>query len=519
MTHIGMDSGIRKPNQQLVLLLVVSAMIRTLLAGWIELGTDEAYYWTFAKYPDWSHFDHPGMVGWVIQLFSLNLLFESEFFMRLASVVFMTLNTWIMYHIGKELKDETTGLWTALLYTASIYAFVVTGVFILPDTPLNLFWLLAFLMFIKYLKQGQNKQLLLAGLFIGLSILSKYTGALLWAGFLLYVFFFDRRQFRNSYLYLALLITALCCLPVIVWNIQNDFISFRFHGDRVGFFGPLHPAGFFTEIAGEFLYNNPVNVILAIMAITAAFRKKLPIDLGCQRLILITALPFISLFLLFSLTHPTLPHWSGPAYTMLIPMSAVWMGTFEPPKAKRTLTAALGVLVLVIVLGVAEIKTGFIALDHHTVASELGKDDLTLDVYGWRQAGEKFADIYRQEVAKGNMQPDDAIIGHKWFPTASFHYYVARPLGINMLGYGSLQDIHKYMWINDIEGGFEKGRNYWYLADSHFMLDPEEIYKYTNFLNIKKIATIPIERNGKTVRNIFVYECESLVYIPRLHEY
>jgi hypothetical protein len=96
---------------------------------------------------------------------------------------------------------------------------------------------------------------------------------------------------------------------------------------------------------------------------------------------------------------------------------------------------------------------------------------------------------------------------------------VARPLGLKMLGYGSLKSIHKYMWINDIDGGFEKGRNYWYLADSHFFLDPEEIYKYTNFLNIKQIAIIPIERNGKTVRNIYVYECESLVYVPKLREY
>jgi hypothetical protein len=108
-------------KKTLILLLAVSAVVRALLAGWIELGTDEAYYWTFAKYPDWSHFDHPGMVGWVMQLFTLNLLFQSEFFLRLASVVFMTLNTWIMYRIGRELKDEATGLWSALLYTASVY--------------------------------------------------------------------------------------------------------------------------------------------------------------------------------------------------------------------------------------------------------------------------------------------------------------------------------------------------------------------------------------------------------------
>ena len=496
--------------------MVASAVIRGLLAGWIELGTDEAYYWTFAKYPDWSHFDHPGMVGWVIQLFTLNLLFDSEFFMRLASVIFMTINTWIMYRIGRELKDEATGLWAALLYTASIYAFVITGIFILPDTPLNLFWLLSFWMFVRYLKQHQNRHLLLAGLLVGLGILSKYTGAFLWIGLLLYILCFDRKQFRNPYLYLSLLITALCCLPILIWNIQNNFISFRFHGDRVGLLGPLALGSFGTELAGEFCYNNPVNVIVSIIVVIAAFRKKLSIDINIQRLILLIALPMIGLFLLFSLTRPTLPHWSGPAYVLLIPLSAIWLSSIETRKARNIVIAALSLLLLTLTLGTAEIKTGFIPLDHHTEPTKLGRNDITLDLYGWRQAGEKFAEIQAQEVARGVMHADDPIIGNKWFPTASFQYYAARPLGINVLGYGPLKDIHKYRWINEKVGGFEKGKNYWYLADSHFFLDPEEIYKYTNFLKIIYIATIPIQRNGKVVRNVYVYECRYLVYIPEL---
>lgn len=507
-------------KKAVIILLVVSAVIRCILAGWIELGTDEAYYWTFAKYPDWSHFDHPGMVGWVIQLFTFNLLFDSEFFMRLASVVFMTINTWVMYRIGKELKDETTGLWAALLYTASIYAFVITGVFILPDTPMSLFWLLAFWMLIRHLHNSSLRTpLLLAGLFIGLATLSKYTGIFLWVGFFFYILFFDRKQFKNPWLYVSVLITAVCCLPILIWNLQNDFVSFRFHEDRVSFFGPVTPVNIGNELIGEFFYNNPVNFVVAIIAVVAAFRKRLPVDLQIKRLTLLTALPMIGLFLYFSIVRPTLPHWSAPAYNLLIPLSAVWLSTLDGKKAKRTVSAALSLLALTLILGVAEIKTGFVPLDHQTEATKLGKDDPTLDVYGWRQAGEKFAEIYQQEIANGNMQPDDPIIGHKWFPTASFHYYAARPLGINMLGYGSLQDIHKYMWINNIENGFEKGRNYWYLADSHFMLNPEDIYQYTNFLNINQIAIIPIERNGKTVRNIFVYECESLVYVPQLQDY
>ena len=507
-------------KKAVIILLVVSAVIRCILAGWIELGTDEAYYWTFAKYPDWSHFDHPGMVGWVIQLFTCNLFFDSEFFVRLASVVFMTINTWVMYCIGKELKDETTGLLAALLYTASIYAFVITGVFILPDTPMSLFWLLAFWMLIRHLHNSSLRTpLLLAGLFIGLATLSKYTGIFLWVGFFFYILFFDRKQFKNPWLYVSVLITAICCLPILIWNLQNDFVSFRFHEDRVSFFGPVTPVNIGNELIGEFFYNNPVNFVVAIIAVVAAFRKRLPVDLQIKRLTLLTALPMIGLFLYFSIVRPTLPHWSAPAYNLLIPLSAVWLSTLDGKKAIRTVSAALSLLALTLILGVAEIKTGFVPLDHQTEATKLGKDDPTLDVYGWRQAGEKFAEIYQQEIANGNMQPDDPIIGHKWFPTASFHYYAARPLGINMLGYGSLQDIHKYLWINDEVGGFEKGRNYWYLSDSHFLLDPEEIYQYTNFLSIKQVTTIPIERNGKTVRNIFVYECESLVYVPQLQDY
>jgi hypothetical protein len=506
----------RNDSRPILILLLVSAVIRGFLASWIELGTDEAYYWTYAQYPDWSHFDHPGMVGWVIQLFSLNLLFDSEFFIRLASVVFMTINTWIMYCIGKELKDETVGLWSALLYTASVYAFIITGIFILPDTPLSLFWLLAFWMFLRFLQRQKNKYLIWAGLFVGLSILSKYTGAFLWLGFILYILCFDRKQFKNPYLYLSALITAACCLPILIWNLQNDFISFKFHEDRVSLVGHITLSYFFNELFGEFLYNNPVNFVIAIFAIIAAFRKKLPISLNIQRLILLTALPMIGLFLYFSFTRPTLPHWSAPAFNLLIVLSAIWLSTLDIKKTKGIIIAALSILTLILVVGVAEIKTGFITLDHHTEETELGKDDLTLDVYGWRQAYIGFKEIREQQIAEGKMKEEDAIIGHNWFPTANFHYYIARPLGMEVMGYGSLENIHKYRWINDKTSGYEKGANYWYLADSHYFIDPHKVFAYTNFKQVEQVGVIPIKRNGKVVRYIFVYECKGLVYIPKI---
>ena len=169
------------------------------------------------------------------------------------------------------------------------------------------------------------------------------------------------------------------------------------------------------------------------------------------------------------------------------------------------------ILALILILGVAEIKTGFITLDYNEEATLKGKDDFSLDLYGWRQAGEKFAILRAQQIVQGEMKEDDAIIGHHWFPTASIDFYVARPLGLKTLGYGPLERIHKYRWINDELGGLTQGADYWYLADSHYFIDPQQVFAYTNFKEIKCLGIIPIERNGKTVRNIFVYKCRYLV--------
>ena len=518
-------------NKILIWLLAISVVVRGILAAWMEFGNDEVYYWTYALYPDWSHFDHPPMVGWVIQLFSLNLLFDSEFFIRLASVVFMTANTYIIYRIGKDIKDAQTGLYAALLYTASIYAFVITGIFIMPDTPLMLFWLFAVWMAIKYLKakvpepvegptdtntvlrQAQQPRfLLLFGLFAGLAMLSKYSGVFLWVGMALYILLFNRKQLKNPYLYLSLLISAICCIPILYWNLQNGFISFTFHSERVGG-NSINFSTFGTELAGEFLYNNPVVFILAFIAVFAALKKKISMEKSVQRLLLCITLPMIVVFWVFSLMRPTLPHWNAPAYVLLILLSAAYLRDKHAEKLPKTIIAALSVLVITLVIGVAEIKTGFIPLDKHTEPEMLGRDDFTLDMYGWRQLGDKFSEFREEKIVEGIMKEEDGIVANQWFPLANLDYYVARPLGMRVMGLGWPEFLHKYLWINDERGGFHLGEDYWFLSDSRYMKDPKETYQWY-FKKIELIGTIEIERCGKPAKNFFVYTCKDLTDLP-----
>jgi len=57
----------KRPYKKYVFLLMgISLLLRALVAALTDLGNDEVYYWTYALYPDWSHFDHPPMVGWII---------------------------------------------------------------------------------------------------------------------------------------------------------------------------------------------------------------------------------------------------------------------------------------------------------------------------------------------------------------------------------------------------------------------------------------------------------------------
>ena len=495
-------------NKILTWLLVISAVVRGILAAWMEFGNDEVYYWTYALYPDWSHFDHPPMVGLVIQLFSLNLLLDSEFFIRLASVVLMTANTYIIFCIGKELKDARTGLYATLLYTASIYAFVITGIFIMPDTPLMLFWLLAVWM---AMKSEKNQYLIFFGFFAGLAMLSKYSGVFLWVGMGLYILIFNRKQLKNPYLYLSLLISAICCIPILYWNLQNDFVSFSFHGERVGG-GALNFSTFGTELAGEFFYNNPVNFIVAIIAVIAAFKKRLNLEKSAQRLILCIALPMIALFWVFSLTRPTLPHWNAPAYVLLILLSAAYLSD-KHENLPKPIIAALSMLLITLVVGVAEIKTGFIPLDRHTDPEQIGRDDFTVDMYGWRQLGEKFADFREQKIAEGVMNKDDGIVANQWFPLANLDYYVARPLGLRVMGLGWPEFLHKYLWINDERGGFHLGENYWFLSDSRYPKDPETTYQWY-FKEIELVGVIEIDRCGRPAKNFYVYTCKDLCDQP-----
>ena len=501
--------------------MLISAVIRAFLAGVLEFGNDEVYYRLYALYPDWSHFDHPLMVGLLMQITTLNLLFQSELFLRLGSVIIGTINIWIIFKIGIQLANSRTGYFASLLYASSIYASIITGVFILPDTPQSLFWLWAVFLIIKTVPKCPNLpmvglDMLRIGVVIGLGILSKYTTIFLWFGIGAYILIYNREWLKKRWLYISILISIVISLPILIWNINNDFISFNFHTERVDMSGySLRFDYFLSEIFGELLYNNPIVYILVILAIIEGFRKKLPIEKSQFRILLLTGLPIVIVFIIFSLTRRTLPHWTAPGITTLIPLAAVYVNcrVKNHNKLPSVITISLLLLVTTIVVGFAQIKFGIIPIDSTKEYHRIGKKDPSLDMYGYKQTGDQFMKIVERDKRKNLVSDDCIMIGSKWFPLANFDYYAASPSDMRSFGFGDLTNTHKYAWINRINGGLKTGMDAYYLTDSREYNEPDSSY-YSHFETVSVTDTINIFRGGKVAKRVFVYRMNNLMKIP-----
>src|SRR5882724_5415253 len=160
---------------------------------------------------------------------------------------------------------------------------------------------------------------------IGLCIMCKVHGIFLWGGIFLFVILYERKMLSNPWFYLAIMVTGIIVLPVLFWNIKNHFITYVYHSNRVNIWNSrIQLDGFGRQLAGEFFYNNPVNVVLIILSLFAVRKIRLTNELYEQRLLLLLSLPMIVVVWLFSLFRDTLPHWTGPAYTTLIPLAAAY---------------------------------------------------------------------------------------------------------------------------------------------------------------------------------------------------
>jgi len=504
-------------RRQVVGLIAVSTAIRLVLSMLLELGNDEVYYWTYASYPDLSHFDHPPMVGLLIQASTLDLLFTDDFFLRLGPILLAAADTWLMYRIGAKVKDEYAGLVAAVLFTSSVYCSLIAGFAIIPDAPELFFWLMALhasLDFLPAINITREDRLscMLFGVLTGLAMLSKYHAAFLWIGAGAYIILFNRAWLRDYSLYLSVFLSLVLLAPVIYWNATHDFITFTFHSERVTPSYDLHFDYFFRELGGQIAYNNPFNYVLIVIACVALIRKKMKAT-PFMHILLLNSLPLLVVFTGFSLFRSTLPHWTGPAFLGLTVIAAMYWSPLL--KLEKRITPIVGRLMLPLALLLLMVCAAVFAIDFSPFSFgssagdvRIGDGDFTQDMYGWESIGREFKTIALKQERAGAMKKNAGLVSFKWFPAAHEDFYVANPMVRDLYVVGPLQDVHKYFWINEARGGLKRGEDYYHIAVSNYYRDPQSLFGDL-FERVEALDTIVVRRSGTVVRKAFVFKLKN----------
>ena len=254
--------------------LAVLTVVRLMVAAFVPLAPDEAYYWIWSRALAPGFPDHPPMVALWIRAGTM-LAGQTALGVRLLGPLSVALATWMLADAADRLlPGRRAGLVATSLLNATLLVGVGT-VIMTPDTPLLFFWVAALWAMARLMDGGRGAWWLAVGAFAGLAMASKYSAAFLWLGIALWLLIVPqaRAWLRRWQPWAGVGLGLLLFLPVLLWNADHGWVSFVRQGGRVGDWQPARAAGFLLElIGGQIGLATPGVWLLSVAGIVEAVR-------------------------------------------------------------------------------------------------------------------------------------------------------------------------------------------------------------------------------------------------------
>ena len=383
----------------------IAALVHFALGFTIEFSVDEAHYALYAQHLAWSYFDHPPLVGWI--QWPLVVLTSSEGLIRIIPELLWIISCYLVYqvtiHLHEFIQGRHSGLLASNLPSAStcgllaVLAIIaapiphVLAIGLLPDTLLAPLSLGLMLMALRWISKDHFtiSDWLITGALLGLSGLSKYTAA--FTALALLLVFLSRPKkpwITTAGFWLALIVALFFISPVLYWNWANDWISFKYqlaHGAGSAWLWSRLGA----YIGIQILSFGPLIILGALIYIRYYFDGNKFTLLGLLGFFLI---PF---FIFASLSGGGgLPHWTTPAWFCLAPFAGIGLARqWEMPR-QRLIPILLAIQIAICCIGFAYVLSG-------GIQSAAIKSNPIADLYGWKIAGQKAAQLSEATNAKG----------------------------------------------------------------------------------------------------------------------
>ncbi|MCH9609733.1 MAG: Undecaprenyl phosphate-alpha-4-amino-4-deoxy-L-arabinose arabinosyl transferase [Chlamydiales bacterium] len=295
----------------LYILLVKAAVIGILIAtSEIHLSPDEAQYWTWSQSLDWGYFSKPPAIAWQIWL-TTHLFGNNEFGIRIGAILislFLALAVYFLAHHAR-LKERTC-FWAAI-----VMAFCPLGIFLsfaaTTDGGSILFLTLAIAQVVRGLHDKQGPNYPLAGLFILIGALYKWTAYIFWPITIVMALFHPK--LRQWSLFWGIIISLLALLPSLYWNMNHDFATFKHVGETL-----YHSRGGKGGNGFDFFFSQVgiLSPVFFVLLVISYFYIRKPSLTYCGLFPLLILFYFVSAF--FKKMQPNWGDFLYPPATVLI---------------------------------------------------------------------------------------------------------------------------------------------------------------------------------------------------------
>jgi hypothetical protein len=516
------------------IILLICFSIRVVISIWLHPGFDEAYYYLYTLHPDWSYFDHPPLVAVTTGIGVWLTGSVSQFTIRIGTLFLYTFSSIFLYLATLQLYPIQVAINTLAIASAIPIFQIAFGVLTIPDSPLLFFWSISLWIasneFFRREFYRPSYRIIILCLTIGLACLSEYHGFVLGLGLVGFCFFSPkyRPALTSRWLLVGIPIFFLTISPILYWNVNHEWASFRFQSGRAIPNGGYQIDRVFITLLVEMLYLFPTFGLPLIWTLFRATivqignfngwqkNSKLPRfkaewDLEKRSLLLWLSLPLIIGFSIVSSYEQILPAWKMPGYwsaTMLLAeRMTISRGYYSPLLRYRWFFGSILTILILVSIGLVHIADGKFKIPSKSAITgvlPISQDKSTqlIDIEQLRQGFSR------------NPQLDLALKKADFVFTNRYYLGGQIAMAIEPIYHRSItcfdDDLRGFAFWSKPKDWV--GKNAIYLGTKTFEVDLDAKNRYPQyFSNLTKLGEIPIVRGGIVVETFSVYQAQNML--------
>ncbi len=489
-------------------LFVLFLRVFYILYGHTDLSPEEAQYWLWSKHLDISYYSKPPLIAYMNAL-STAIFGDTEFGVRINAVILGFLTSLLTYFFAKDIfkegyfsnnKDLEMFAFFSVIFIHGTVGFNLASILFLTDTPLLFFYTLTLFFLWKSINKGRLYYWILTGISAGLGFLSKYSVVLIVPPALIFLFLFKREIFKNIGFYLSLFIGTLFTIPVLLWNYQHNWVSFKHVSNLEG--SNIHSITLSKSINYLLTYLGGQILIISLFLFPFVLYTivKFIKDRKKKEVFYLAIFPiFVFLiFLYIALKKKVYANWPAFAYISIFILTAFYIYKRKLFKWFYPLfTLSIFSLILLFYTPLID-KIGLTRLLPP-------KRDPTKRLVGWEVVGKRASELIKRFKLKNYF-----VFSETYQISSEMAFYIKPTPKVFCINIGRRMNQFD-LWENI---NIYSNKNYYGVYITKFPNIPNKVL--SSFDNLVYKEKIPIYYRGKLVKEYYIYILKNFKYFQNL---